>query len=117
MKLPVMNDDPTSSDPCGCIKRFLDKMTPGQERIYCKVVPQQQRKKGEAKLFYPSMPLGKDKITALFRKGAAIMGLSNPEEFMPHTLRHMLGTHLANDPNVSIKESLATMRHNSVVAN
>ena len=36
---------------------------------------------------------------------------------MPHTLRHMLGTHLANDPNVSIKESLATMRHNSVAAN
>ena len=45
------------------------------------------------------------------------MGLSNPKQFMPHTLRHMLGTHLANDPNVSLKECLSTMRHSSAAAN
>ena len=117
MKLPVMNNDPKSSDPGGCIKRFLSKLSPGQTRIYCKVVPERQRKHHNGNLFYPNNCLGKEKILSSFRRGAAIMGLSNPKQFMPHTLRHMLGTHLANDPNVSLKECLSTMRHSSAAAN
>ena len=60
--------------------------------------------------------LGKEKILALFRKGAGIMGLSNPEEFMPHTLRHMLGSYLSNDPGMSLKGCMTALRHNSAAA-
>ena len=103
MKLPVMNNDPKSSDPGGCIKRFLAKLAPGQTRIYCKVVPKHLREKRNDNFFYPSNCLGKEKILSSFRRGAEIMGLSNPKQFMPHILRHILGTHLANDPSLSLK--------------
>ena len=104
------------ADPSGCIERFLNKLPPGQTRIYCKVIPERLQMKGDKRLFYPQNCLGKDKNLALFRKGARIMGLSNPDKFMPHTLRHMLGTHLANDPNACLKECLLTMRHKSAAA-
>ena len=80
------------------------------------IVQKNQRRKG-SNLFYAKCPLGKDKIIALFRKGATIMGIEKPEDFMPHTLRHMLATHLANGPSISVKQGCATMRHKSVAAN
>ena len=75
------------------------------------------RDQGDYRLFYPSVCLGKDKILALFRKGARNMGMSNPDEFMPHTLRHMLNNHITQDPNMSLKNCLSMMRHSSAAAN
>ena len=115
MKLPVMSNDPKSLDPGSSIERFLQKLSPGQTRIYCKVIPDKY-KKSDGILFYPHQPLGKDKILQLFRKGAKIMGIANPEEFMPHTLRHMLMTQVANDPNLSLRECMLTLRHESAAA-
>ena len=45
------------------------------------------------------------------------MGLSNPSKFCPRSLRHMLGTQLANNPHISLKECMVTMRHKSAAAN
>ena len=33
-----MNDDPTSGDFGGCIKHYLEKLAPGQTRIYTKCI-------------------------------------------------------------------------------
>ena len=37
--------------------------------------------------------------------------MSDPDEFYPHSLRAMFITSLANDPNVSVKETMASSRH------
>ena len=54
IRLPAMDssENETSLDPGGCIQRFLDKLAPGQMRIYCKVVPEKHRGKDKKKLFY-----------------------------------------------------------------
>ena len=117
MKVPVIGDDPKMSDPGGCIKRFLDKLAPGQLRLYCRVLSKKSRsKEGETRLFSPNQPMGKDSIKALFRKGAKIMGLKNPDEFCPHSLRHLFGNQMANDPSISLKECMLAMRHSSASA-
>ena len=115
MKIPVLKND--KSDPGGCIARFLDKLAPGQLRLYCRVLSKKARsKQGETRLFSPNQPMGKDTIKALFRKGAKIMGLSKPSEFAPHSLRHLFGNQLANDPSISLKECMLAMRHSSASA-
>ena len=43
MRTPIMDDDPTSSDFGGSLKRFMDKLAPGQTRLYCKVIPEKCR--------------------------------------------------------------------------
>ena len=70
MKVPVMGNDPKATDPGGCIKIFLAKLSRGQDRLYCKVVPPRYRKRGEDRLFYGHQPIGKDSIKTLFKKGA-----------------------------------------------
>ena len=60
--------------------------------------------------------MGKDSIKALFRKGAKILDLKNPEEFCPHSLRHLYGNQMANDPSISLKECMLAMRHSSASA-
>ena len=99
MRVPIMDDDPTSSDFGGCIKRFLEKLAPGQTRIYCKVVPENVQsvdKSGQSECFYANQPVGKNLISSLFKEGAGILGLPNPEKFSPHCLRSYMVTKLAN---------------------
>ena len=55
MRVPVMDDDPTSSDFGGCIKRYLEKLAPGQTRIYTKCIPLELRAidlSGDSEVFY-----------------------------------------------------------------
>ena len=99
MRVPIMDDDPTSSDFGGCIKRFLEKLAPGQTRIYCKVVPENVQsvdKSGQSECFYANQPVGKNLISNLFKEGAGILGLPNPEKISPHCLRSYMVTKLAN---------------------
>ena len=84
MRLPLICDKPKSTDGAGVIKRFLNKLSPGQIRIYCKIVPEKNRKLGDSRLFYSSSPMGKDTINKLFKKGAEMMGI-DPRTFMPHS--------------------------------
>ena len=116
MKVPVMGNDPKSTDPGGCIKRFLEKLSRGQDRLYCKVVPPSYRKRGEERLFYGHQPMGKDSIKILFKKGAKMMGLSCADDFAPHSLRHLFGNQLACNPSVSLKECMLSLRHSSASA-
>ena len=63
--------------------------------------------------FQANVPLGKTKIAELFKKGAKLLGLEDPDDFYPHYLRAMFITSLANDPNLSAKEIMSSARHNS----
>ena len=77
MRTPLVNEDPTSSDFGGCIKRYLEKMSPGQLRMYCKVIPADQRSvnaNGVTSLFYANCPLGRNYVLDLFKEGTAILG-------------------------------------------
>ena len=59
------------------------------------------------------MPLGKNKIGKMMKAGLALVGHSG---VTGHALRRLFITTLANDPGVSIEESMMASRHNSVAA-
>ena len=44
MRVPVIDNDPWSGDLGGSIARYLEKLAPGQTRLYCKPVPESKRK-------------------------------------------------------------------------
>ena len=119
MRTPYVNDDPTSSDFRGCVKQYLEKLSPGQTRIYCKVIPDEFRTVNSGwfwPLFYSIVLLGKNMIVALFEEGAAILGLPNHKYFSAHSLCAMFVTKLANGKGVSDQERMASSRHNSVAS-
>lgn len=119
MRTPLVNDNPTSSDFAGCIKRYLAKMSPGQIRMYCKVIPEDQRsvnKDGESLLFYANCPLERNYILDLFKEGADILGLPDPKSFSAHSLRAMFITKLSDGEGVNDEERMASSRHESVSA-
>ena len=103
MRVPVMDNDPKSGDLGGSIKRFLDKLAPGQIRLYCKIIPPDQRKPdsdGNVQVFYASSPLGKDTICNMFKEGAAILGLKDCRIIFP-PLNVVSGTQSFNSSSVS----------------
>ena len=120
MRIPLIPDDP--SNLAACIERMIEKFTPGQTRFYCKVMTEQQKKRyvedgGDSKHeFQANVHLGKTKIKQLFDEGAEILGLENPEDFYPHSLRAMFITELANNPFVSTRELLSSARHASLTS-
>ena len=69
-----MSNDPTSDDLPGSIQRYLQKLAPGQTRIYCKPLPEDKR---DPEWFYGQCPIGKSGINKLFKDGAKILGLPN----------------------------------------
>ena len=115
IRVPYMNDDPFSDDLGGCIKRYLEKLAPGQMRLYCKVGDVDEST-GKQNLFYANCPLGKNVISKLFKRGAHILGLPNPNDFAPHSLRAVFITQLANGKGVSDKERLISARQSSLGA-
>ena len=83
-----MENDPDNF--AGALDRLLNKMSPGQECMYCKPATEEYRiglmERGYTDAeFYPETVLGEKKIASLFAKGAEILDL--PTEFKPHSLR------------------------------
>ena len=119
MRLPKMNNDPTSNDIAGSIERFLKKLSPGQTRFYCKVIPEKFRvedENGKIPYFYGHCPIGKTGINKLFKEGAKILGLPNPESFCAHSLRAYFVTRVSNGKGVNDEERMVSARHDSVGA-
>ena len=120
MRVPYIENDPDSLG--GAIHRLIPKFTRGQIRFYCKVMTKKQKEKyvrdggDKNHCFQPNVHLGKTKIAELFKKGATLCGLDDPEDFYPHSLRAMFITSLANNPNLSIKEIMQSARHKSVTS-
>ena len=63
-----------------------------------------------------NIPLGKGKIKELFDDGAKILGLSCADKFYPHSLCAMMLTELANNPSVSLKETVTSARHSNLTS-
>ena len=117
MRCPLVRGDPENL--AAAIESYLEKVTPGQTRFYCKVMNKSSKERyvknggNPTHEFMPNIPLGKTKIKELFDDGAKILGLSKASEFFAHSLRAMFITDLANDPHVSTKEAQISSRHSN----
>ena len=101
------------------LERLVEKMGPGQLRLYCKEASPSYKRKMTLDGFpsaqmYPNKPLGRSTIASLFSEGAIMMGL--PSNFLPHSLRGACITKMVNDSSVSMAETMAVARHTSVAA-
>ena len=86
--------------------------------IYCR--PATEAQKAHFKnmghpdaLFSPNQPLGEHSVRKLIKSGLEKMGFPG---VTGHALRRLFITTLANDPHVSIEESMLASRHSSVAA-
>ena len=52
----------------------------------------------------------------MFKEGARILGLKNPNDFYPHCLQAEFITRLANDGSVNDEERMRSARHSTVQA-
>ena len=117
-RYPLVRGDPDNL--AAAIESYLEKVTPGQTRFYCKAMSEKSKERyvknggNENHALMPNIPLGKTKIKELFDDGAKILGLSKPNEFFAHSLCAMFITNLANDPHVSTKEAQISARHNNL---
>ena len=116
-KIPVDHSDPDSFG--ASVVRFLGKLSPGQDRMYCKIADPVHRatltKQGFPNaLFMAHRHCGEKAVRALFKEGAKMLGLS--ADFRPHSLRGACITKLVNSPDVSLAETMAVARHSSVSA-
>lgn len=119
LRFPINEDDP--SDFGGSLKRFVQKLGPGQVRMYCRPASEEyinsnyRRHGNMTSVFYANSPLGLNKIKELMAMGAAILGIS--KNFRAHSLRAVGVTKLANDSSISDAERCRAARHSSVSAN
>ncbi len=117
LKVVVNFDDP--DDFGAALWRYVDKLAPGQTRMYCQVASEkfkaQMAREGHGNVwYYPTKPLGANSIKKLFEEGAAILGL--PKNFRPHSLRGVGISKMVNAPDVSQAEAMLVARHTSVAA-
>ena len=117
LRFPIDYSDPRNFG--AALERLILKMAPGQSRVYCKQATDayleglRQQGNYDAEM-YPTVVLGEKKIGALFKTGARKLGL--PDNFQPHSLRSACITFLANNPSVSLAETMRVARHTSVSA-
>ena len=86
MRTPLVNEDPTSSDFGGCIKRYLEKMSPGQLWMYCKVIPAGQRSvnaDGVTSLFYANCPSGGIMFWICLKRAQLFLAYLTPSLSLP----------------------------------
>ena len=116
MRLPIL-DINDMSDPGSCLKRYKDKISPGQVRLYC-----YQATKAELHLFAaegshnakmsPKRPIGENKVAEMIKEAAQRTGMNCTGQ----GLRRLFLSTLINNPSISVKESLISGRHGSVSA-
>ena len=118
-RFPIFRDDPSNFG--ASIERYMLKLEPGTVKMYCRVAQQPHINKmamqGYTNVrYYKSKPLGRNTISDLFKEGAKILGLSDPENFRPQSLRGACITRMVNAENVSMAETMRYARHRSVAA-
>lgn len=116
-RLPVNYEDPENLG--ASILRYLEKTSPGQKRFYCKVASPAHKQalaaQGYPKAeFFANRPLGENTIRKLMCEAAKLLGL--PPDFKGHSLRHVALSKAANDPSVSLAETMRLGRHSSAAA-
>ena len=119
MRFPIIDGDMNNFG--GSLERLIEKMSPGQVRIYCRPAGRdrllEMRNAGfKNAMFYAASQIGEKMILQMFKDGAELLGLTNARHFKPHSLRGACITILANDPSVSLAETMKIARHTSVSA-
>ena len=109
---------PVDSIPGQIISKYLEKLSPGQTRIYCKPATIAQKFKflGQGHpnaVMSPNQPIGINTIRSMLNDACKQMG--HPE-CTGHGFCRLFITTLANDSGVSVEESLGSARHSSVAA-
>ena len=118
---PLWSNDPKVLCYAGILDRYLKKLSPGQTRLFCYEATDGQKKNYKS-LGWPeaqmssTQPIGVNSINAMFKEGAKLLGLKDPEEFGGHGLRRFFLSKLYNNPEVSNVEAMSAARHNSVAA-
>jgi hypothetical protein len=118
LRFPINEDDP--ADFGGALQRYMNKLSPGQLRMYCRLASDQfiaatyRRHGNSTSIFHPNLPLGINKVKELICQGADILGI--PRNFRPHSLRAVGVTKLANSRGVSDAERCRAARHSTVNA-
>ena len=119
LRLPVLNEsDP--NDAAACLKRYLQKLGPGQLRLFCKPATSSQ-KRHYTTIGWPDaemssqQPLGRNTIARMHKEAAAMLGVTSTD-FSGHAWRRLFVTTLVNDPSVNTEEALAAARHSSVAS-
>ena len=115
-RFPVMPD--LNEDMGGTIMRWMEKLKaapkstkknkPITNRIYRRISP-------DGKSF-ENRPMGHETVRKTFREAFKFLGISNWETLRPHALRGLLISVLANDPTVSLKETMKAARHKTADA-
>lgn len=110
-----MNDP---NDKVACIARYLKKISPLQERFYCREASEQQKSLMAAKGFpnaqmAPKQRIGENYIADMIAEAARRSGLGN---LKGQGLRRIMITTITNTEGISEKERLHSARHASVAA-
>ena len=109
MAMLMWEDDPSGVCAAGCLERYLEKLAPGQLRLFCKV------KKNKREMS-ATQPIGRHTISRMIKEVGVCVGVENLDRFNCHSLRKGNITCLANDSSVSLKETMKSARHSSISA-
>ena len=115
-----------TNKPCklcfsGILKRYIQKLSPGQLHLFCKHETKQKMTTyvslgwPDAKMS-PNQPIGINQLRNMFKMCAEIVGLEFMDKFSGHALRSYFLTHLYNSPDVSCVEDIGAARHKSVAS-
>ena len=109
---------PVKSEFGLCIERYLYKLHPFQERMYCRPATTTQMAHWktlnlDGVCYSPNQPLGINKIREYSKMALTRLGFPGATA---HSFRRLFITSLANDAGVSIEESMQSAGHNSVAA-
>jgi hypothetical protein len=116
LHFPINEND--SSNFGGVLQCSMNKLSPGQVRMCCRLASDQflaatyWRHGNSSSIFHPNLPLGINKVKELICQGADILGI--PRNFRPHSLQAVGVTKLANSRGVSDEEHCHTTRHSTV---
>ena len=114
--LPIIDsNDP--NDPGGMMRRYLDKISPGQVRFHCEKASEEAKRRhrmfGHAN---PSIhhlkPLGKTSVSNGVKEIAQQLDLEDWKCFGGQALRAFVG----NDDSANASKSIAASRHNCASA-
>ena len=112
MKIPV------NCDFGGFIQRFVESLSPHQDRMYCYPATKAEKARyaiqGFPKAaFSPKKPIGRHKISEMIKEAMVKLGYSGRTG---HNLCRFFVTNLADNPGVNDKEMIKATRHNSIAA-
>lgn len=115
MRMPILDNDPTSDDFGGSFVRLLNKVMRNKENL-AKKNRFYLRPKKDGKEFMSAV-IGHNTIREMMKDAAEILGIDQKDFKGGQAWRALFITTMVNDSRVSTAEAMKSARHNSVAAN